>query len=133
MNICLFGVELAVLVLFCPAPDSYLFLIAHFVCISLTIVGYYFLTVVVLWYCMDARPLAPENIAHATVGGILINAYRPIFALIFLLILGSTSVVLYTLVASLNRHLGNHSLEEENNLYLAARRVEGVLDWVPKG
>lgn len=32
---------------------------------------------------MDARPLAPENIAHATIGGILINGYRPIFALIF--------------------------------------------------
>ncbi|WP_304985003.1 regulatory signaling modulator protein AmpE [Coxiella-like endosymbiont] len=107
-------------------------LIALFVCHLLTIVGYYFLTVVVLWYCMDTRSHAPENIAHVTVEEVLINAYRRIFALIFwLLILGSTGVVLYTLVANLNRHLGNHSLEEDNNLYLAARRIEGVLDWVP--
>ncbi|MBT8506558.1 hypothetical protein B1F79_03110, partial [Coxiella-like endosymbiont of Rhipicephalus sanguineus] len=66
MNIYLFGVELAVLVLFCPAPDSYLYSDCSFCLYLLTIVGYYFLTVVVLWYCMDARPLATENIAHAT-------------------------------------------------------------------
>ncbi|MFW0089145.1 MAG: regulatory signaling modulator protein AmpE [Coxiella endosymbiont of Haemaphysalis japonica] len=107
-------------------------LMALFICHLLTAIGYYFLTVVVLWYCMDARPLATENVAQLTVDEVLINAYRRIFALIFwLLVLGSTGVVLYTLVASLNRHLESHSLEEDNSLFLAAGRMEGILDWIP--
>lgn len=107
-------------------------LMAVFTCHFLTIVGYYFLTVVVLWYCMDARPLAAENVAQQTVGEVLISAYQRIFALIFwLLVLGSTGVVFYTLVASLNRHLESSSLEEDSNLFLAASRVEGILDWIP--
>lgn len=107
-------------------------LMAFFTCHFLTVVGYYFLTVVVLWYCMDARSLATENVVQQTVVEVLISAYRRIFALIFwLLVLGSTGVVLYTLVASLNRHLDSDSLEEDSNLFLAASRVEGILDWIP--
>ncbi|MFV9988824.1 MAG: regulatory signaling modulator protein AmpE [Coxiella endosymbiont of Dermacentor nuttalli] len=107
-------------------------LITLFVHYLLTMVGYYFLTVMVLWYCMDARFLTSENVAHTTIGEILVNAYRNIFALIFwLLILGSIGVVLYTLVASLNRHLENHSLKRDSGLFLAASRVEAILDWVP--
>lgn len=107
-------------------------LITLFVHYLLTMVGYYFLTVMILWYCMDARLLTSENVAHATIGEVLINAYRHIFALIFwLLILGSIGVVLYTLVSSLNRHLENHSLQKDNDLLLAASRAESILDWVP--
>ena len=107
-------------------------LIAFFTYYLLAIVGYYFLMVVVLWYCIDVRPLDTENVAQLTVCEVLINAYRHIFALIFyLLILGSTGVVLYTLVVSLRHHLERHSLEEDNNLFLVASKMEGILDWIP--
>ena len=113
-------------------PLSIYILIALFICHILTIVGCYFLTIVVLWYCMDTRSPTPENVAHKTADRILVNAYRHIFALIFwLLILGSTGVVLYTVVSSLNRHLESHFAGEDNSLCLAANRVEAMLDWVP--
>lgn len=103
-------------------------LLALFIYQFLTIVGYYFLSVLVLWYCIDLRPFASRT-AYSTVGELLISAYRRIFALIFwLLILGSTGVVLYTLVMNLNRRLEK---AEGSSFSFAARGVEEVLDWVP--
>ena len=121
------GVSIIIL----PLLSIYI-LIAFFICHLLTTVGCYFLTMVVLWYCMDSHSSTSENMAHVTIGEVLINAYRYIFALIFwLLILGSIGVVLYTVVASLNHYLENHFMEEDNNLFFAASRIESILDWIP--
>lgn len=100
----------------------------------LTIIGYYVLTLFVLWYCMDARRLVKENVGNVTAQQIIVNTYQRIFALIFwLLILGSTGLVLYTLVTSLRRQLQMSADMDKQTagLLSATTQFEGVLDWVP--
>ncbi|AAO90010.1 regulatory signaling modulator protein AmpE [Coxiella burnetii] len=109
-------------------------LVALFICRTLTIVGYYFLTVAVLWYCMDVRSLAKSQ-SGAVAQKVLIHVYERVFALIFwLLILGSTGVVLYTLVITLRQFLEKspaQNNEEGTGLLSAVAIVQGVLDWLP--
>jgi AmpE protein len=124
--------EFGVLAIIAPALILYI-LIAALVYHLLTMVGYYVLALVVLWYALDARPFATDNPNQKTAQQLLTNAYQHIFALIFwLLILGSTGVVLYALIAYLCQVL--EELPEDQtvkNLLSYTRMAQAVLDWVP--
>ncbi|QHG92502.1 hypothetical protein EGQ50_01970 [Coxiella endosymbiont of Amblyomma sculptum] len=106
-------------------------LFALFVHFFLTIVGDFFLTVVILWYHTDARTLSLERVIDTPIDEFLTRSYRFVFAPIFwLLVLGSTGVVLYALVRDLNRTT-EESSSEEDSLLFSAIGIQSVLDWGP--
>ncbi len=123
---------LGVVAIIAPALIVYM-LVAGLVYHLLTIIGYYLLALVVLWYALDAKPLTAENVNNHTQQQLLMDAYQRIFALIFwLIVLGSTGIVLYTLVVYLCRLLeGMREDNQANSLLANALKIEAVLDWLP--
>jgi AmpE protein len=123
---------LGVVIIIAPLLIIYI-LFAVLVCHLLTIVGYYMLALVVMLYALDARPLTLENANQFTSQQLLINAYQRLFALIFwLLLLGSTGVVLYTLIVYLCRLLETMPEDSQADSLLAnALKIQAVLDWLP--
>lgn len=122
---------LGVLLLVLPALVIFI-LFSVFVYYAIGMIGYYILTLIVLWYCLDARPLTKET-HHGTVQVLLEQSYEGIFPIIFwLLIFGVSGVVMYALVLSLRNHLEQEGQGDiEKNLYEMAVKVQGVLDWIP--
>ena len=122
-----------VIVVILPLLATYI-LISLFIYHTLTIIGYYFLTVAVLWYCMDARPLVHTK-DWVIAKKVLIHVYQYLFALIFwLLILGSTGVVLYILVISLRQLLEKSQIKNnasEMTMLQVTSIFQGILDWFP--
>ena len=122
-----------VVIVILPLLATYV-LISIFIYHTLTIIGYYFLTVIVLWYCMDARPFV-----HVKEGAIakkmFIHVYQYLFALIFwLFILGTTGVVFYVLVINFRTFLEKSQIkndETEITLFQAVSTIQGILDWLP--
>ena len=98
------------------------------------VIGYYILTLLVLWYCLDARTLQTDSIDQKTPRQLLVSSYRRIFPVIFwLLILGTVGVVLYALVVSLRIYLEQKKQADADKVIglKAAGKLEGVLDWIP--
>src|SRR3990167_1623166 len=96
------------------------------------VIGYYVLTLLILWYCLDLRPLAqlPEK---ETFQKITDKSYQNIFATIFwLLLFGVIGVVIYKLVIYLREQVDSEP-EEENvsAITITVAKVQGVLDWIP--
>lgn len=119
-------------IIIAPALIIYI-LLAGLIYYLLGIIGYYLLALLVLWYALEARSLTAANVGNQQVQQILSSAYERIFALIFwLLILGSTGVVLYSLIVYLCRLL--EKMTEDNKgakLLSCALTLQGILDWVP--
>jgi len=120
-----------VLLVILPALAIFI-LFAVFVYYVIGMIGYYILTLIVLWYYLDARPLTKE--AHGETAQILLEqSYQGIFPVIFwLLIFGVSGVVMYALVINLRNHLEREGQGDiEKNFYEVAVKVQGVLDWIP--
>lgn len=95
---------------------------------------YYLISLFVVWYYMDAKPLAKELIGEVKADDVLAMSYQRIFAIIFwFAIFGASGVVLYTLVASLRIELeSQESLSaSEQSMLKSTIECEAVLDWVP--
>ena len=124
---------LGVLVIIIPALLVFI-LFAAFIYHIVGIIGYYILTVVVLWYCLDARSLNEIMSDQLTPRELLVTTYQRVFALIFwFLLFGVVGIVLYHLVSSLRNFLERQTQHSENEktLLTAVVIVEGVLDWIP--
>lgn len=108
-------------------------LFALFVYHVIGIIGYYFFTLVILWYCLDVRSVNEIVSSQVTTRELLVISYQRIFGLIFwLLILGVVGVVMYYLVSSLRNFLERAPRNEnEQTLLASVVLVEGVLDWIP--
>ncbi len=107
-------------------------LVASLVCHVIGLIAYYLLSLVVLWYCLDARRLTVESAGGSSARQLLGMTVQNIFALIFwLLVFGSVGVVLYTLVVSLRKTLESEEDEKSKSLYAVAAKAEGILDWIP--
>src|SRR3989339_1376095 len=97
-------------------------------------VVYYLVSLFVVWYYMDAKPLAKDLVGEVKADDVLLMSYQRIFAVIFwFAILGATGVVLYTLVASLRIELESQdSLSgSEQSMLKSTTEIEAVLDWLP--
>lgn len=107
-------------------------LFAVFVFYAIGMIGYYILTLVVLWYYLDARKLKNE-VNQITVQKLLEQADQGIFPIIFwLLIFGVTGVVMYALFISLRHHLQQEAQGDvEQGLLRVSIKAQGVLDWIP--
>lgn len=123
---------LGVVTIILPALIIYM-LAAGLIYHVLTIIGYYLLALVVLWYALDAKPITAENTNQHTLEQLLIDSYQRIFALIFwLVILGSTGVVLYTLIVYLRRCLeGMPDDSQADSLLANTLKIQAILDWIP--
>lgn len=123
---------LGVVIIILPAFVIYL-LFASLVHHLLSIVGYYMLALVITLYAIDARRLTEEEGSRYSPEQLLIHIYQRLFALIFwLLILGSSGVVLYMLLVYLCRLLTTMSEDSQADSLLAnARYIQAILDWVP--
>lgn len=121
------------IIIILPLLVTYI-LISLFIYYTLATIGYYFLTVIVLWYCMDARPLVQIRDRVIT-RQVFIYVYQNLFALIFwIFILGPIGVVLYVLVINIRKFL--EKIQIENNemeiaLFEAVSTSQGFLDWLP--
>lgn len=122
---------LGVLTVVLPAFVIFI-LFAVFVYAVVGMIGYYILTLLVLWYYLDARPLVKEN-HQATARELLEQSYQGIFPIIFwLLIFGVSGVIMYALVMSMRNHLDKVGQGDiEKDLFEATDKVLGVLDWIP--
>lgn len=103
-----------------------------FVYYAIGMIGYYILTVIVLWYYLDARKLTKE-MDQPTAQKLLEQSCRGIFPIIFwLLLFGVSGVVMYALVVSLRSHLNTVAQGDvEKDLLSVVIRVQDVLDWIP--
>lgn len=98
------------------------------------IIGYYVLSVAVLWYCLDAHPLNKMSKDRLTPRQMLVIIYQELFAVVFwLLILGVVGVVLYQIVISFRSYLERQteSNEGKKSLLAVVIKIAGVLDWIP--
>ena len=114
-------------------PVLFIFILfAAFVYHVIGVIGYYALTLAILWYCLDARPLSEVMEDSWTPQELLVITYQRVFAVIFwLLIFGVDGVVLYYLVSSLRNFLSQQTTSSDNPLLTATVAVMGLLDWVP--
>ena len=112
----LFGVLLLVLPVVIAA--SLIFTIVYHL---LGHVGYLVLSLVLLWYCIDATIL--KQSPAASTSDLFVQSYQKLFAPLFwYFVFGPVGLVLYVTVATLRAYL---PLEKFFGLTL------GVLDWVP--
>ncbi len=114
-----------------PAWVIYI-LVATLIYHAIGMIAYYVLTLVVFWYCVDARSLQLHTASGERLQPVLANTYQHLFAMIFwLFLLGSSGVVLYTLVLLLDDALESKMDEKSVALRGFTLKVEAVLDWVP--
>lgn len=95
---------------------------------------YYLISLLVLWYYLDARRTPEEVVGKVKTADVLAFSYQRIFAVIFwFALLGAVGVVLYTLIVSLRLELEQSAqlAENEHSILKATIMCEGVLDWVP--
>lgn len=98
----------------------------------LTVVGYMLLSVIALWYCIDARD--PHKLYAQTTDGtpVIMTTYQCVFALIFwYVILGPIGLALYFTVTEIVRSLETNSNDKESELLKSAMFIQQILDWVP--
>ncbi len=101
---------------------------------ALGMVVYYVVSLFIVWYYLDARPLAKDSIDHVSARDVLLQSYQRIFAILFwFAVLGVVGVILYTLLASLRIELESQPQlsESENTLLESTAWCESVLDWIP--
>ncbi len=124
----------SVLLLLLPLLLIYVILATLLYYYTFSNIGYYVLTLLIVLYCMDARPLSDESTQNRGFHDILIYLYQRIFALIFwLLILGALGVLLYASLAQfenlLKERRGHH--DESAALLVWTTKLRAILDWIP--
>lgn len=86
-------------------------------------VGYLVLSLLLLWYCIDATGLKQTPAATASASDLFLKSYQKIFApLLWYFIFGPVGLALYVVVAVLRAELSDQR-------YFVM--THGVLDWVP--
>lgn len=97
------------------------------------IVGYAALSLILLWYCMDARDLVKDPLEdQQTPQQLLQTVYRALFGLVFWYALfGPVGVSLYYVVMLFCQCLSAHDDVQSKEISVHAQKVLAVLDWVP--
>jgi membrane protein required for beta-lactamase induction len=95
-------------------------------------VGYSALSLLLLWYCIDARDLVKQPYPRLGPVNTLSKVYRDLFAPLFwFAILGPVILALYYLVNHFNEYLNEHPGFESKELLNYSQKVLAVLDWIP--
>lgn len=94
--------------------------------------GYWVVSLVLFWYCIDARDLVKQPYSGVGPVNLLIEVYRALYGMIFWFTLfGPVGLVLYYVTKSLNSYFQQHLRSEAKELGFYAQRVLAVLDWIP--
>lgn len=92
------------------------------------VIGYSIASLVLLWYCVDARDLHQLSQTGLTKDDLLLSAYQKVFAILFwYFIFGPIGLVLYAAVTALRNYLADQS----NELFEYFKLLLEILDWVP--
>ncbi len=91
-------------------------------------VGYLVLSLALLWYCLDLRPLQNKGASSEV---LFLASYQSIFALLFwYYIFGPVGLAFYVVVKQLHGYVKSLA-EQYPDLVKFAALTQGVLDWVP--
>lgn len=98
--------------------------------------GYFILSVVLLWYCLDARDIRKEPYEDKTSKALFITTYRNLFGVIFWFSLfGPVGLSLYIIVVKLGDLLveGSPYISDEFGIALgeSLHKILAILDWIP--
>ncbi len=97
------------------------------------IVGYAALSLILLWYYMDARDLVKDPLEdQQTPQQLLQTVYHALFGLVFWYALfGPVGVSLYYIMMLFCQCLSTHDDAQSKEIGVHAQKVLAVLDWVP--
>jgi AmpE protein len=94
-------------------------------------IGYIVTSILLLWYCLDARDIRKEPYPEQSVSATLLQSYSHCFALLFwYALLGVAGLVLYFSIAQLKEVLPGEAAAT-SALKTFFETVQDILDWVP--
>lgn len=94
--------------------------------------GYWVVSLVLFWYCIDARDITKQPYPGVGPVALLSEVYLALFGMIFWFTLfGPVGLVLYYVTKFLNGYFQQHPTPEAKELGFYAQRVQAVLDWIP--
>ncbi len=95
-------------------------------------VGYAAVSVVLLWYCIDARDLQKQPYPRVGPVNTLAKVYHDLFGMLFwFVVFGPVGLALYYLVHYFNDYMRAHPGSESKELEQYLQTVLAVLDWIP--
>lgn len=92
--------------------------------------GYFIVSLILLWYCLDALSWRQS----INVPQLFLKSYQHIFAILFwYFVFGPVGLVIYVVIDHLRAHFETRSADEpiRKTVLPALIQVQGVLDWVP--
>lgn len=98
----------------------------------LGLVGYFVLSVLVFWYCIDAKDLSKEEYQETNGDSVILLSYKNLFGFLFwYAIIGPYGLVLYFTVLEIIKVLEAEPNDTYTNLLKEAQLIRRVLDWIP--
>lgn len=95
-------------------------------------IGYSVFSLVLLWYCIDARDLVKQPYPRMGPVNTLGRVYRDLFGMLFwFTVFGPVGLTLYYLITYFNRYFEAHPSSESKELRVYSQKVLAVVDWVP--
>ncbi len=96
------------------------------------IIGYFVLSLVFLWYCIDARDLHKHPYDVQSPKELFLITYKKLFSILFWYgLFGPVGLALYFSVAQLFEYLSKQEDEAVKALQSSSELVLGILGWVP--
>ena len=94
--------------------------------------GYWVVSLVLFWYCIDARDLSKQPYPGVGPVALLSTVYAALYGMIFWFALfGPVGLVLYYLIKYFRNYFQQHPTAESKELGFYAQRTLAVLDWIP--
>lgn len=107
-------------------------LVFSIVSIFLGSVGYYLLSIIWLWYCVDGRDFNQSPLANGNAKDLFLHSYQYLFAVIFwFMLLGPVGLALYIATLKLHTVMASDKDSQSQNCLKFTNKILGVLDWVP--
>lgn len=93
-------------------------------------IGYYVVSLGLLWYCIDAN----DPVRQSTASGVALleSNYQNLYARLFwFAVFGPVALLFYYILDYFNTYFVTHQDDEAKELVVYTQRVLGVFDWIP--